>query len=158
MEKIIKVALKSSLNLTEEQLDALMLVIENTPNSAVAAEMLLGIYEKPEIPMTTNKQPLFEGCVDFIATGYNPFTQKVNVSYSKLKQLDSGWIKKGAEHISENILTRESWYEDVMEVLGCDSKTFISSYEKIIIYGDYETSSKGEIKKFNTEVPLTDWI
>lgn len=48
MEKIIQIALGSSY--PTEKLNALKEVIDATPNSQMATEILLGVYEKPEIP------------------------------------------------------------------------------------------------------------
>ena len=51
MEKIIKVALLSKFG--AESLPSIMEVINATPNPTMATEILLGIYEEPEIPETT---------------------------------------------------------------------------------------------------------
>jgi hypothetical protein len=51
MEKIIKVALLSKFG--AETLPSVMEVINATPNPTMATEILLGIYEQPEIPETT---------------------------------------------------------------------------------------------------------
>ena len=51
MENIIKVALLSKFS--AESLPSIMEVINATANPTMATEILLGIYEQPEIPETT---------------------------------------------------------------------------------------------------------
>lgn len=74
--KILKRAIKNSIQ--DIHLDNLIEVLEATGNSMVATEIMLGIYEMPNIPLVTtsrNRKRIFKS--------YNKFTTVVEFDYEE---------------------------------------------------------------------------
>jgi hypothetical protein len=103
MEKLIKFCFMAVYG--HEYADALVEVCAATPNSAIAAEKLLGLYEEPEIaPASTVSLEMGSqraiSPAEFIS--FNPFTEKVTGSYEQSKKryfyFPKGWKQEEAQN------------------------------------------------------------
>ena len=75
-DKIIRIALINKYPAID--IDSLMEVINQTPNATVATETILGVYEAPEIPLTS-KVYSSEGLGCF--KSFEKYTEKVTYEY-----------------------------------------------------------------------------
>lgn len=83
MNKLILFALQSKF--PADTLDALVEVIEATPNAEVAAMILMGLYELPTLPLTRKTHPdskstTIIGLVEMV--GYDKFKDRVDFKYT----------------------------------------------------------------------------
>ena len=100
MEKLIKCALGTKFH--AEQIDAVMEVINGTPNPQVATEILLGIYEEPlfaDKHTISNRECKFEG--------FDKWTNQVSYSYVKNKEVHI-YIKKGTD---QSLINKDNYKE-----------------------------------------------
>ena len=81
----------------------LLTVIYNTPNAEIAMEMVLGIYEQPEIEQVVCS----EKGVKYTFESYNVFDQEVRYSYSKNKSIN---IYVGKD-VDKTQITHENYQE-----------------------------------------------
>lgn len=78
MEKVIKAALTAKYPSID--ISQLMEVINATPNSVIATEILLGVYEDPQIPYRQVNNKRSEGILTFVS--YDKWKDVVNYSYN----------------------------------------------------------------------------
>ncbi len=84
MNKLIVFALQSKF--PADTLDALVEVLEATPNAEVGAMILMGLYDLPELPLTRTTHPERAateviGVVEM--TEFNKFTNRVDFKWSQ---------------------------------------------------------------------------
>lgn len=85
MKKILEMALKS-LELNAETVSKLVEIIEVSPNPLVSTEYLLGIYEKPEIPLTVKKGLSFDSRdKNFEFLNFDILKQEVEYQYDDFR-------------------------------------------------------------------------
>ena len=134
MYKIIEVALTSKFG--AEAVTNLMEVIGATPNHEMAAEILLGVYVKPEIPHTVISSSGVEKTV--VSVDY----WDGNVRYA--------YEEKVTKHIyvdtnlDTSILTLENYLEYEKQYEDADRKSF-----RLLT---------GETKTMQANTSITDWL
>lgn len=95
MKKILRIALESKL--TNLSVEALLEVIEATPNSTVAAEVLLGIYQQPKIAAVVKKK---DYKYLYFFSSYDKYTETVHYTTLRNKKVDA-MVPKGKEKPTE---------------------------------------------------------
>ena len=103
MEKIVRVALATKFG---NNVDDIIEVINNTPNSEHAVELLLGIYEEPKFKESgiytyKYKGPEFK---DLTATfkGYNPWTKTLTITVMRPISKDIAVFKDFDEIVNKD--------------------------------------------------------
>lgn len=134
MEKIVKLAL--GLSYPKDKLPALLEVINNTPNAAMATEILLGVYEKPNIPTKVKTK---DGVIR-VMTNADYWLQKVHFKYLKNKRIGAYYPKE----VNEKQLNDANW-----ESLKCSSSTEGCKYL-------YFTSNEKEER--SDECTFEEWL
>lgn len=129
MQTLIKKALTLQFpQLDEAQIENLLSVVEATPNDVVATEILLGVFEMPEIPSPKDRTDQFEYNVKFLR--YDPFTQKVHYSYQQC-ETDTLWVPR-ENPIREEALSIDAdvYYNTrkAAEKLGVDADEFSEKF------------------------------
>lgn len=124
MNKLIIAALLTKFD--QETVNGMLPVLEATNNSEVAAEMLLGLYEEPEIPSTPVKLSNFSvRKVEIAFLNFNPFKQEIKFQHKECETI-SGWFKKGID--TDLPSTTEYSREDAAKVLGLTPKEVDQQY------------------------------
>lgn len=136
-EKIIRKVLENaSLNV-----DAVVLLINISGNPEVALEMLLGLYEAPEVPTKVSEVVLARYpelyAMEFIH--YDPFKQEV--TYKCIPRVSiSYWIPKGGD-IPAYADANDTRFLSVRPAelaknVGMDECRILEEYRQVTIYGD----------------------
>jgi hypothetical protein len=133
MNKIIEVALTGKFG--AEAVTNLMEVILATPNPEMATEILLGVYEKPEIPNT-----IFENNVKKTVVSVD-YWQNI-VSYSYEEEVRKHLYVE--DSLDTSVITLENW------------KQFDNAYGKSNIKSFYLPT--GEIKTKQSHTSIGDWL
>ena len=138
MEKIIKLALSGKYAGIDTE--ALMEVINATPNAVVATEMLLGLYEKPVIENASNsaKSNHPHHIMPYKLLTVDYFRETVSFSYNY-----------------NDVVTRYYKTQEEADAATVDTRGDSSSYE----YGEYKfvrTFDRG-IKMSTSECSIKDW-
>jgi hypothetical protein len=133
MNKIIEVALTSKFG--AESVTNLMEVVCATPNPEMATEILLGVYEKPEVPNI-----IFENNVKKTVVSVD-YWQNI-VSYSFEEEVRKHMYVE--DSLDTSVITLENW------------KKFDNAYGKSNIKSFYLPT--GEIKTKNSHTSIGDWL
>lgn len=134
MNKIIKTALLNTFK--DINIDALLQVIEATGNSIVATEILLGIYEQPEI-LEKSKDTSSEQNRTFIS--YDPIKDIVTYSYNEIKS-KSGYVLKDTENPKvTDFIEHKNYYEsDIAKELNLTIEEFKAKYIKVVVIINFD--------------------
>ena len=133
MNKIIEVALTSKFG--AEAVPNLWDVITATPNPEMATEILLGVYEKPEIPNT-----IFENGTKKTVVSIDYWQATITYSYEEE-------VKKHIyvdENLDTSILTLENYLEYEKQYEDANRKSF--------------RLPTGEIKTKQSHTSIGDWL
>lgn len=152
MEKILKVALQNC----KPSLDAVMTVINATPNPAIAAELLLGIYEQPVLNSLSDKldlcyqNPIFQD--------YNPVSDTVTFTYLEAETKQGWFLKDETQFVSDNVVaigwSSERGHADYCEKYP-ESKLTYNEFKANYIQKEFIVKLTGA-KRTGT-VRLRDW-
>jgi thymidylate synthase len=125
MEKITRLAL--SLKFNPGDIDSIMEIIEATGNTQVATEILLGVYEAPEVAIIA---PNTKYETNRKLVNYDKFKDEVKYTYNSVKEL-SAWFLKGQEDLSlENSVSKKTWTDDVAKELAISTDEVRRLYTK----------------------------
>lgn len=154
MDKIIKALLQYKFEGIE--IDALLEIINATPNPVVATELLCGVYEEPEISPNPGddwfKNNTNECCVEFVS--YDKFTGDVTYTYNYRKSVKY-WNLKGNPPCDINDIPEKfkgSWSDDVARMNGFDVDYLKNNYEPLYAFEEPDkTKRKGKtsLQKWN---------
>lgn len=129
MEKLIAFALSTKFG---ENIEPIMEVIAATGNPTVASEILLGIYEEPEIAfkntMLANQQ---DNKIDIEYQCYDRFKDEVTFRYHRVIRKEAWFRKDAAVHNDETIASDRYWSEDAAKQLKMSQDEFKETYERI---------------------------
>lgn len=149
MNKIIAFALSSKFG---KNIEPIMEVIAATGNPTVASEILLGLYEAPEIPfqdsMLENQQ---DNKAEIHFQYYDRFKDEVSFSYCRIIRKEA-WFKKGDISIEPNIVSERYYSEDAAKELKMSIEEFKETHER----AEYHTEVSDKTQ-FDTK-SLADWI
>lgn len=134
MNKITKLAL--GLSYPQDKISALLELINVTPNSVIATEKLLGIYEQPKLP---SKVKTKEGQIR-VMKSIDYWREVVSYSYLQNKRIGAYYPKE----VNEKQLNDNNW-----ESLKCSSSTENCHYL-------YFNSSEKEERQ--TECTFEQWL
>jgi len=150
MEKLIQFALSTKFG---EDIAAIMDVITATPNPTVATEILLGLYEEPEVLRTDEVlHYASDEKTNIRFNYYDRFTLNVHFSHQRIIN-KSAWFKKYAitDPSEETIISDKYWEEDAARSLGMTQEKFVEEHERRI----YHTEVASQIR--NGSMSLHDW-
>ena len=143
---IESIALESKFN--KENIPALLTVVNATENPQIALEILLGIYQYPDI-FTVANDSNEEKKRTFVS--FEPIGSKVTYSYYPVSTKEA-WFKKGEENLSEeNIVSTKYWSSGVADELGISEK----EVREIYAHKTYETTVSTDISV--RTVSLQEW-
>ena len=140
------IALESKFN--KENIPALLSVVNATENPQIALEILLDIYQYPDIFTVANdsneqKKRTF--------VSFEPIGSQVTYSYYPVTTKEA-WFKKDEENLSEeNIVSTKYWSSGVADELGIPEK----EVREIYAYKTYETTVSTDINV--RTVSLQEW-
>ena len=132
MKKILEIALKS-LELNEVAISKLVEIIETTLHPTVSAEYLLGIYEKPEIPLTVKRGLSFESRdKNFEFLSFDILKQEVKYQYDDFRvayYLNKDVNKEKPFYYKPSEKEEEYYSEDTYEktIERCSLKKWLDS-------------------------------
>jgi hypothetical protein len=130
MEKLIKCALGTKFK--TEQIDAVMEVINGTPNPQVATEILLGIYEEPlfaDKHTISNRECKFES--------FDKWTNQVSHSYVKNKQVYI-YIKKGTD---KSLINKDNYKDFQVSYKDGDDSCWVTLDELETVHNQCDASN-----------------
>lgn len=146
MEKITRLAL--SLKFNAGDIDSVMEIIMATGNEIVATEILLGVYEAPEVAVIA---PNTKYEANRRLVSYDKFKEEVKYSYQPVREL-SAWFLKEQEDLSlENSVSQKNWTEDVAKELGISTDDVQRLYTRKV----YNREIDPKVKYSSTS--LTNW-
>jgi len=133
----------------EEQVDNILKVCEGTPDAKVALNILLGIFEQPEVAQSVKDDDKY---ANKQLIRYCPFENRVYFRYNPINK-KYGWYKKEeTEYTEENAVSLKSWYEDACKEAGYeDIKAFEADFKKM----SYDFSISDRVSE--TYTSLSDW-
>ena len=140
------IALESKFN--KENIPALLSVVNATENPQIALEILLDIYQYPDIFTVANdsneqKKRTF--------VSFEPIGSQVTYSYYPVTTKEA-WFKKDEENLSEeNIVSTKYWSSGVADELGIPEK----EVREIYAYKTYKTAVSTDINV--RTVSLQEW-
>ena len=143
---IESIALESKFN--KENIPALLSVVNATENPQIALEILLDIYQYPDIFTVANdsneqKKRTF--------VSFEPIGSQVTYSYYPVTTKEA-WFKKDEENLSEeNIVSTKYWSSGVADELGIPEK----EVREIYAYKTYKTAVSTDINV--RTVSLQEW-
>lgn len=100
MKTVLEIALSTKFN--AEQIPGLMEIINNTPNTELAAEIILGLYKEP----TVSEQSVLDGRLCTLMN-YNKWNGDVTYSFTTVKKKQV-YVKKD---VPEESITAENYKE-----------------------------------------------
>lgn len=146
MEKITRLAL--SLKFNAGDIDSVMEIIMATGNETVATEILLGVYEAPEVAVIA---PNTKYEANRRLVSYDKFKEEVKYSYQPVREL-SAWFLKEQEDLSlENSVSQKNWTEDVAKELAISTDDVQRLYTRKV----YNREIDPKVKYSSTS--LTNW-
>lgn len=149
MNKIIEFALSTKFG---KDIEPIMEVIAATGNPTVASEILLGLYEAPEIPF---KDSMLENQKDNKAEiqfqCYDHFKDEVTFTYCRIIRKEA-WFKKEDLPIEELIASKVYWVEDAAKELKMSVDDFKETHERVEYRVEVEERSQSATKT------LGEWI
>lgn len=153
MINIIKFALASRFG--AENTDLIMEVIVATPNPEVATEILLGLYERPEIHRTDEVlHNASDEKTNIRYTAYNDFTKEVHFTYQRIIK-SSAWFEKNPSGVTitseEKIISDKYWADDAARALNMSTEDFNEKYERLVYHTEVEKSTREGSKH------VSDW-
>jgi len=137
MNKIIEFALSTKFG---KDIEAIMEVIAATENPTVASEILLGLYEEPEIAyknaILANQQ---DNKIDIEYQCYDRFKDEVTFRYHRVIRKEA-WFKKGDMPHKDHIASDRHWTEDAAKQLGLSVDEFKETHERVAYHTEIESS------------------
>lgn len=100
MKTVLEIALSTKFN--AEQIPGLMEIISNTPNTELATEILLGLYEEPAV----SEQSVLDGRLCTLMN-YNKWNNDVTYSFTTVKKKQV-YVNKS---VPEESITTENYKE-----------------------------------------------
>lgn len=152
MNKIEKLALKASLpNLTDTQINALDSIFSATDNVTVCIELILGIYEYPQLAQKSNISKDKVNC-KFIS--FDPISNRVKYSYNGLNSANV-WLPK---EVVANQVKLEDYKETHPELFeyycyknqGKTENEWREVYNRVMIYGDMNPEVENDTVEYKT--------
>jgi len=131
--EILKLALASKFK--EENIDAILEVVNATANPSVAASILLDIYIRPELSSIA-KDTIGKVNRTFISVDY--INDRVNYSYNS-RYYNEGYCLKSIETPIKEDLLKEYYKEDCIKKLEITREEFDNLYHKVVVLGETET-------------------
>lgn len=110
LSKIQKVALRSIYN--ADQMNALEEILSATPNPEVAIELLLNVYEQPEINEVDSLNEPSQ--LDRTFVSYDKFRDEVTYSYIYAKTKHCWFAQDETEFTVEKSVAEGTWLSDVV--------------------------------------------
>jgi hypothetical protein len=153
MEKLIQFALATKFG--EDNVNFIMQVITATPSPEVATEILLGLYERPEIDRTDEVLHYAgDDKTNIRYSMYDDFTKEVHFSYQRIIK-SSAWFEKNPSGVvitsEEKIISDKYWAEDAARVLKMSTEDFNEKYERLVYHTEVEKHARNATKS------VTDW-
>jgi hypothetical protein len=105
--KVFKIALQNA----KPNVDQLLQVAEATENPEIAIEILLGVYEMPEIRSTSNKDRINNEYPSNRFVSFNPMTNRVTFEHNMTKT-DYGWFLPDADASKDNVISKAGYNDD----------------------------------------------
>jgi len=119
-----------------DKTDLILDIISATPHPEVAAEMLLGVYQRPHLEGTDTKQYDGHGKTNIRFTKFMDMEQSVAYEFNPVTK-KQGWVKKGTQNPTEaDVVTTLGWAEDACKKAGLKESDFKEQYEYVV----YETT------------------
>ena len=121
MNKIARVALEAQ---GFKNIDAILVVVNATDNPSVALEMLLDVYEKPELEPTSKYKD------DAVLTEFNPFASSYPIRFSYKSR------KRKSFYYDADVITEETVKQLVLtgdykapEIFGEKKEVYCNTHE-----------------------------
>lgn len=144
---IESIALESKFN--KEHIPALLNVVNATTNPQIALQILLGIYEYPEIFTSANDS---ESEKERTFLSFEPIGSKVTYTYYHVSSKE-GWFKKGEENLSdETVISKKYWDDGVAKDLDITVEEVNKLYTRMS-YNHVQEKSKQQ-----RTVDLSTWL
>lgn len=134
--EILKIALASKFK--DENIDALLEVINATKNPDIATSILLDIYIKPELSSTAKD---LNSQVNRTLSSVNYIDDEVSYTYNSRKY-NEGYCLKSIENPLKEDLCKQYYKSECAEFLKLTDKEFDELYHKVIVYGEIEITQK----------------
>lgn len=158
--KIIDILLTSSLKVNKKHMEQLKTLVNTSPNPTLALELLLGVYEMPNV---VDKTIIIKGReTPCKVISYNPVKERVNYSYEKVNAKQF-WVNKEIEkpilptykQLAEEQYDHYNREKELIKELNKNSKeqiyihdfyksVYIFSEEKGHTYEDYMSLKRWE--------------
>jgi len=100
-------------------------IIDATPSSSVATEILCGIYLEPEMPTSVWKDK--DQTICFHKSSFDKWTNKVNYWYDTPKTLGSGYFPKSIP--TEDI--NEGNFKELKKDSSCEDVRYVTVYSTV---------------------------
>lgn len=148
MEKITRLAL--SLKFNAGDIDSVMEIIMATGNEIVATEILLGVYEAPEVAVIA---PNTKYEANRRLVSYDKFKEEVKYSYQPVRELSAWFLKEQPEDdlSLETSVSQKNWTEDVAKELAISTDDVQRLYTRKV----YNREIDPKVKYSSTS--LTNW-
>jgi len=128
MNKIISALLQAKYPTMDT--NALLEIINATPNASLATEILCGLYEETKVPAKVFNTSVKAEC---IMTSYDKWTDRVHYSYHKEKTI-SIYVPKGMD---TSVITLENYKEYKVEYKSGEINHFDVKTGEIVEATDY---------------------
>jgi hypothetical protein len=106
MSKIIRAALAARFNASD--LDALLEIINATEQPEIATELLLGIYEQPDVNFTPHPDAKSQDYPNMMFEKYDKWTDKVHYTYDTYSR-DKDGVPIGEGKRQTTYMSRKYW-------------------------------------------------
>lgn len=151
--KILKALLQAKF--PELDIDALVEIINATPNPEVATEVLCGLYEEPEFSLQpANLKQFNTSSKNITFLSYDKYNERVYYTYNYQPSREQ-WCPNGLDlpaYDDKDKVLSDYYPQDVAKKLNIPLEEFTSTYTRFTIYGKIETETKkGDCK-------LSQWL
>ena len=144
MNKIIIAALASAKPTVEQLLE----IINATSNPEVATEILLGVYETPNIEKVCKRESENEINVEFIS--FDKFNLTVTYSYNRVNTMYR-WIPNDKNVALINAIGSYTWSDDAAKALNMSEDEFKATHTR------HTFTSEPSKERYHSTMPLSVW-
>ena len=151
--KILKALLQAKF--PELDIDALVEIINATPNPEVATEVLCGLYEEPELPMQpANLKQFNTSSKNITFLSYDKYNERVYYTYNYQPAREQ-WCPNDSglpAYDDKDKVLSDYYPQDVAKKLNIPLEEFTNTYTRFTIYGEIEKETrKGDCR-------LSQWL
>ena len=133
-----------------EKTDLMLTLISATPHPQISAEILLGIYQKPDLRGTDTKEYDAESKTNIRFISLNDIEQTVEFEYNPVNK-KYGWVMKGTQNpTEEDVIGGDRWADNMSRKMGISETELKENYEYVMYHHEIRPTRVREVMELST--------